>query len=770
MNKNKVLVGCGISVIVLFVLAITGVLLAPFFISSPNEVIGMDDSVQVFLVQPVNGSKVAVNKPVAIYAEATALTDLQKLDLWVDNHLWETGKKQSPSGTTINAHWVWIPDQKGDFTLTVRSTDSAGAGKMSNTIHINVVAEDALPLPPVVEVGLGKLKEITDPTELAAAGSGAPADIPDDGTIPPPPPFPPEENPPADVEDNPPSPGIIPIKFSLWAAKFTGKIFGNPQPPAAAKIWASISGCDVTLVIQDNSDNETALVVNRVGPGGTAFAQIAKLDPHAGTGTFKYLDAGVGKGKYVYMVSAVNAAGNSMSNMATVQSMENACLLPSQITLGIIGATITPTKSVTKMYCYLSVNGGSWSRIPTEMNSFIYGNKQSFDFSPYLGNLMNNPPAGGVQISLDCWGWDGGTLVHLGKLEKKIEPGDVVINGEYLEMFGQAGQQQWMDGSIPTDQIAPPYKFKFVTDTTECGNLKSFCQKMAGTGSLIVKWDWVPHPTCFCKSSDFDCFKKCKGYTIEDIEGFNIYYAYKGSDPVPTSVQLNPSMRIGFVKPIPPKTAEKPGFFVKAFKGVLESEASNIAPLNNNPYQTIELPGNGFQFKWETINESQCPDKVVGPTKKYISQPKEGYYFFTGKKLLHELSPCEYRSKVIYRTKMMFDLSNFSGVIIKAILEWGDRVISYSYDPFDENYHDYGVVAENWCYNHLVLSDTSVELASDSYLGPTIVDMTIPVSDAKKLGESVFTVTFSEQDKFYPATMGCIIGSEDFKLKVQYLP
>jgi hypothetical protein len=769
MNTNKALIGCGISVIVLLVLAVAGVLLVPFFISSPTEVIGMDDSTQVFLVQPVNGSKVVVNKPVAIFAEATSLADLQKLDLWVDNHLWETGKKQSLAGTTMNAHWTWTPDTEGDFTLAARTTDNAGAGKMSNTIHINVVAEGALPLPPVFSEDLGQLKEISDPTEMVAAGGGEPVDTPADETIPPPPPFPPEENPPADVEDDPPSPGIIPIKFSLWAEDYVGNIFTKIQAPAAPKIWASISGCDVTLIIQDNADNEGALIVSRVGPGGTAFAQIAKLDPHAGTGAFKYLDAGVGKGKYVYMVTVVNAAGNSISNMATVQSTENACLQQSQTTLGLTGATIVPTKPVTKMYCYLSVNGGSWTRIPSDMNSFIYGNKNSFDFSPYLGNLINNPPAGGVLITLDCWGWDGGTLVHLGKLEKKIEPGVVEINSDYLQMFGQAGQQQWMDGSIPTDKIAPPYKFKFVTDTAECGSLKSFCQKMAGTGSLIVKWDWVPHPTCICKQGDFDCFKKCNGYSVEDIEGFNIYYAFKGSDPVPASVQINPSMRIGFVKPIPLETDEKPGFYVKAFKGVLESEASNIALQNNNPYQTIELNGLGFQFMWETVTESQCANKVVGPTKKYISQPKDSDYFLTGKRMFHEPQPCVYKSKAIYRTKLMFDLSNFSGVITKAVLGWDDFSVNESFEPFPENYGDFEF---NWnrCYNHLVLSSTNAELAGVPLLGFKGVDLTVPVSDAKKMGESVFAVTISEQDNLYPPTMGCAIAMNNFKLKVNYLP
>ena len=122
MRSNKILPGCGIAVIIVLVLAIAGMFLVPSLLQDTAAEIGHSGDTQIFLVQPFNGAVKAVNQPVEVYAEAVSLVDIQNLELWVDNHLWETGKALLPAGKSGSARWVWTPGVEGDYTLAARGS------------------------------------------------------------------------------------------------------------------------------------------------------------------------------------------------------------------------------------------------------------------------------------------------------------------------------------------------------------------------------------------------------------------------------------------------------------------------------------------------------------------------------------------------------------------------------------------------------------------------------------------------------------------------
>ena len=535
MKSDKLFIGCGIAVIVVLVLAIAGVLFIPLLIPDAPVNIGQNEDLQVFLVQPVSGSMLAVNKPLSVDAEAVGVADIQKMDLWVDNHLWVTGATASAAGKAMKANWAWTPKAKGRYTLMVRATNADGIASNSNLIQVNIVAEEALPTPDP----LAPLEPVTQtPLDGTTPGDGIAME-----EVPPPPPFPPEGDPPATDEVGSPSDFI---SISTWLEKF--KIVSPPKEP---HIWVKLTNpCDITLTIQDKSENESGFVINRVEPGSIVYQQIAVLDAHSGIGSFKYVDTGLGLGKFTYAVYAINSVFQTMGNIVTITNTEACQAAPGSNVLGINNTTIAPAQQVTQAYCYMSVNQVDWTRIPPDANTFITSINGKFDLGPYLGK------PGGPPIALDCWGWNGGTLIHLGKSDLTYEI------------------------------IAAPKNFHFVqnpdecsaigADTTEKSKMVNLC-KLAKTtlGFQIVMWDWHAKPIQICAMSNKDCWAKLVHYTANEIDGFRLYYNFPGSPLVIPPFISNQSSRIGFIKPVAQQGILKPEFFIRAVKGTMESADSN---------------------------------------------------------------------------------------------------------------------------------------------------------------------------------------------------
>jgi hypothetical protein len=762
MKSDKLFIGCGIAVIAVLVLAIAGVLLGPMLIEDVPVNIGQSDDIQVFIQQPANGSSLALNVPVDVYSEAVGLSDIKNLELWVDDQLWQTGSSTSPAGEIISGNWIWTPVTEGWHRLMVRATFADGKASNSNLVEVKIVSADTLPtpqplaqnqIPPLVTPGAADL----NPPE-----GGIPAGEPPEF---PPPPEPPVEDPPPVDDNKSPGSNWIPIKYDLWLQN----LLGQQEIPAAPKIWATLKDCDVTLTIKDNSEIESGFVVTRVGPGGTAFAQIAKLDKRVGTGTFKYVDTGIGFGKYVYAVYAINAAGNKMSNLSSVNSINSSCLQKEQTSLGLTDAKLKPSISVFKLYCYMSVHSGDWTRIPPGANNFVYGTNGEFDLSPYLGNLITNPPPGGVTLELDCWGWDGGTLIHLGQVKQKIDSGKVGIKGDLFAISALANQQFWMSNPgdpSPNKKIAQPFNFHFIQNTNECnGYMQGLCKLMLENGNLIVMWDWNPKQTCSCKQNE-PCV--CTGYNVTDIDGFNIYSILGGNPPVKISSYLSIG-RIGFVKPLAVQGIIHPGFYARAYKDNLESADSNQISQMELPGTKLKITGNKEQVWWQASDESSWENHGyqvgVSPTDHHVRVGYESYYYSAPPNLSEN-------NRNRLEANIIFDLSQIKGPIIEAIM----------------NFKEVGSIATDLgnsilymgCLNTIgsnagtpvAMYGPFTTLADYPLWGEKGYDVTKQARARQLLGENTFGVTLQSGVKVIVQAHNnrCFIDYDDFYLNVKYLP
>lgn len=591
MRANKLLTITGIIIIVGLVVAIAWILLAGLTYSAVPGLAGKDQSLQVFIVKPVFESKVEVKQPVSVYAEAAGLMDIQKMDLWVDNHLWSAGAGEIVPGKKVTASWQWTPMEEGVYTLMARATNIKGQASNSNPIQVRVEAEAPLPASdqPAGEVsGSFTPVDLSQVNPLAGGAAG--------GEIPMPPPLPPEEQPPEMDDNAQPAENWIPIKYDLVFHDFADKILGNQELPKAPNIFGSINGCDAILTIQDLADNESGFAIERKDPGAMEYKQIALLDARVGTGIFKYVDPGIGLGKYLYAVYTINSAGKSIGNIAVVDSADPKCLHPNQTSLGIADAKIIPDKPVEKMYCYLSIDNVSWKRVPGNPGTFINGNKGEFDFSPYLGNLMMNPPPGGIMMYLECWGWQGDTLVFLGSIQKKIDSGFVELNGNAFKLLGEAGKQYFMDGEgdFPSGPHIPaPTNFRFAQNEADCAkipvdpnnptDMAAWCKMAIQLDMHPAIWEWEANAGSPCAKDDTVCQDWWKKDLITDIDGYNLYYRWYNNEPTKIQSYGYPSLKFAFIEPVPDNGHLKANYFVRAYKGNLESGNSNDIDLKTTP-------------------------------------------------------------------------------------------------------------------------------------------------------------------------------------------
>lgn len=403
----------------------------------------------VTISTPLNGSSYPANSHIPVTAKARGAKPLSALELWVDGQLVERRAIASAaSSRESSATWRWRPPQVGEHTLLVRGIDSSGAVGNSNTVRVRATEEVA---PRLLHVaGEGDVAEIVarpfgaSPQQLAAANPGLDVARPlaagqqlliplvaPGGAWPPPRAASSTSSPPASLGPIKDASIGEPSGFSLWLEKQTGS---STKPPVSPGLAAKAEGCDVRLLLLDQSEDEDGFFVYRLDPGSPAFQRVATLGGSGGKGQLQYLDRGL-SGHLEYYVASFNLAGESPGSLAGTTIADPSCekahpgganplvkppsLQGSRLRLEL-GKLILP-EPLDVAYFYLSVNKGSWTRVPEDPNSFLPPGPDGFDLGKQLDPLVPAGMTGKITLDLEVWGWKGGSLVFVGNISKTID-------------------------------------------------------------------------------------------------------------------------------------------------------------------------------------------------------------------------------------------------------------------------------------------------------------------------------------------------------------
>jgi len=764
-------------------------------------------SLVVTLSTPLNDAQVPLNQFTTVTAEALGVKPITALELWIDGVPSET--KNAPAGSTLNqfaASWAWTPASEGEYTLLVRAIDADRNIGMSNIVRVtaskdaNVVTSVGVQAKPGDTVASVAQQAKTSPQQIIDLNP----QVSPSGTITPgqtitvPIPTPPPTPPPPTTPEPPPSPTPPPdpgqqlppgSKYKFWLNKYIFDLFAPIKPPASPSLTASVGAgkCSIDLYIDDKSNNEDGFFLYRLDPNEFGFKHIATLDAHSGAPPIHYVDP-VSTGKYQYYVASFNAAGESPSKIVKAAIIEP-CGPPSQ-GLGLDKGKVTVKPPVDKIYCYLQVDGGPWTRIPPGANTFITPTKPGeFDVSQYLKSLTPSPPPAKMTLHLECWGWNGSTLIFLGEATETITPGPVQIIGNNFTLVGNLSAALPALNIIPHPSIARPTNAQITLDPKECLKHASpnplvqftfaiLCQGAADNGYQFLVWDWSPNA---CSS----------GNCIQDTDGYHIYIQSVGNPPTLIDTVKDRQHKVSI---LPPKSAPMfpPYFFVRAFKGSSESEDSNQAQSKTTQAKmTLAAESTAWRYVYdhETGFSGCAYTKGLGPPSVGSGEILVGHsrWYDSG-------TVCWERLDQYYRGAIWFDVSKIKGQIVEARLQYRWASGEYSPDPETATNQKLSCAtrlllgAEDWRGKDY--GDKPVTIPGEDYIAldgnlqmyydgntktkeayPFEVDVTSAVKQWKS-GKPNYGFIFAGNDEwlFVEGNDWCYSRYTDFSLKVTYQP
>jgi len=351
------------------------------------------DFAQVSIGYPQSGAKFDLFDSLIVDITAISSVDFDNVELWVNGEL--VGSQEGPEGGELpfTANIVWSPDEPGLYSLIDSAVDVNGRKVLSSQVVVGVIQE---------ETGIDFVvsTETEDDSE-----SSLPGDNNDEGEMP----IMPEK-----VDDGRVWEGSV---FDWFESLLSD---GRPNAPRLEFVYGD---CTAQLKIFDLSSNEEGFVVYRQAAGESEWGEIAVLASQSGEDWIGFTDEEL-SGSYAYYVTAFNSKGESSSDPVVITLEPQDCGPTNMVhTLQYqktIQSTITfPEQSANQVYCYHSFDGDIWHRWPEKgFLEPLEGENQFPGPTLHLQELS----IGDYQIekklvlALDCWGWNGGELVQMGKL------------------------------------------------------------------------------------------------------------------------------------------------------------------------------------------------------------------------------------------------------------------------------------------------------------------------------------------------------------------
>ncbi len=418
----------------------------------------------VAISHPLDGSSWSADTPIPVEVMVSAGASIKSVELWTDGRLFDT---HFPAANRQNIYkvWAWMPLTEGAHAVFVRATDVNGRTADSNAVHVQASAAAGMLTGRTSQEG-ETLQSLADqngltPGQIAAANPT----IDPAGVIPPGteifiPGFP--ISPPADAE---PSASPIPDGPAVPAEEGapTGPSFLierglnlNATAPAAASLSATVEACNVTLFIQDNSENEDGFFVYALSETSTTFQRIAGLKSHPGTGLLQY-PLQDQRGSLQFYVGAYNAAGETPGTPAAANVTDPQCdPATDQNTsagLKLQNGFLTIPNTVQLAYFYASINGSEWQRYPAG-HTFLEPTAGAIDLRTQIQQLSGGDASDAMDM--DVWGWSAGALVHLGPLHFSPNLTSLAICNLSVGCMGDLGQLQWKTEAVVDPDTASP--------------------------------------------------------------------------------------------------------------------------------------------------------------------------------------------------------------------------------------------------------------------------------------------------------------------------
>jgi hypothetical protein len=367
---------------------------------------------QVFISQPANMAQFPMGHAIQVAVNASGLKPFTSTELWINGVL--EGVQAAPSGLTmLGASFTWIPPSSGNFALVARAINQDGDTIVSSAVFVFVNPAETGNQP---DAEAGKVYPVVYP---AAPGGNASPQPPSSGE---------PVTPAGNWQGSP----------ANWVTDLTAG-----SAPAAPKLVVSADGCKIKLDIYDFSDNEEGFAVYRQTTENQNWVHVADLASHPGQGWIQTQEANL-TGGITYYVDAFNSKGKNSSNLALVNIDPDACpssqpAAPAPV-LDLRVQNLSIGDGIVNPYCYMNPGGDQWSRWP-EMGFLPSGGQDVPLLTKplVLASLDDNgvnPGPQSLALTLECWGWQGGKVMPLGKFSQKLDL--VSIHAVHVALTGMA--------------------------------------------------------------------------------------------------------------------------------------------------------------------------------------------------------------------------------------------------------------------------------------------------------------------------------------------
>jgi hypothetical protein len=346
---------------------------------------------EVAITEPVQGAQFSLGSPVPVEVRVYGEYEVQSIELWVDGQLLGQQGAGASGAKPLPVSFLWLPSNPGLHSLAARAL-----GPDSPLAYSDVTL-----------------------VEVYAASPGEEGDDPADHALPAV--LPAAEGLPS--FEPPPSEQALALAQPWQGAPGQASAPAGSNP-AAPNLIARAEGCGAELLIDDLALDEAGFRIYRQASNTQAWMQVAQLASLENTGWFAYTDNAY-PGGMIYYVASFNAAGESPGNMVQVNIDEQDCppLAADGPVLELDPYQLLANSGADRAYCYRTLDEVHWERTPG--NGFFVLNdppvapQDALHLS--LAGLNQAGRQADLDLQLDCWGWKGNVLKHLGNFRHTFD-------------------------------------------------------------------------------------------------------------------------------------------------------------------------------------------------------------------------------------------------------------------------------------------------------------------------------------------------------------